>query len=1004
MSDAPKKMSKKETAAAEAAAKMAERQKNAENAFSKADKDGSGAVDGSELKMLLWGLLQQEGFKCEVSVVDEFVAKEFTLADTDGSGDVDFEEFIEYYNALVDRLTEGALATAIDDAKKAAAKKAEDAAIAEDDGVYVALHTLLTVLRQPSVGTYCGFSIPFKIKDNSEYATPNPEHGASSRGLVLDLSRRAQRLLTPWGSFPIGYRLAFPNYQEKKAPAEEEDEKTKRRPKKPSTPFPLIPPSSDGETEASPLFFGLAKLRLDADCIVVLRKTPLRCHFQVVEILGVKQPKGEVLAPTEDETIKKLKERWQAQLKKNMKDPKPELLGVTPQQAARCLDDPEKLVVNEVLKENGKVDRHVAVNKEKMEILRKKKEVAGRAANKRFPEEDLDLAMKMKLNDPSAAATMLLEMGRCENNTLDKRTGHSTRMQVREALQTTEFDEEAALWYLKNRDPPDADVKQTTRNVKVMNAKYDYISQRLGTASGLGYPTRMEVERLLVTHRGEEGKVMAALKREWKLNIDMMVEILAAAEVEEMLTPEMCDAFGFSKPVSADEAKHVEDLYLSDEFGRDKEKLTHFLTESGTVLRRKAGDKPPREMVVALLRKMNTESDRVLAFLASLDTMFDAAPKAAELQRTDVARYLTSYDYDEANATELMKTIWKLANPKPPKPPPKGSKKPPQPYYSEMCGFPSIAECEWALLGTRKANDAGKPLVLDKALELLQRLDSIHTEVKLGSYPKLVREDIIWVLDPLTKRVDLSLKRDAPQLLQGISDLLVAGDANGVKTGRKELLEAYEKFAFDKNRTESYLNAIGTLMRRQLELSVVSREEVEQALEANGLDDVKVIELFEAIAKLQAMRDEIGNASREEIKAMLGLAWDDPDRTAVTKASLATYRTLISNDEQLMSLFGNGVGEPEREYLRISILRFKGESEASLGYLKKVSEILGKGEALGWPSREYVVEELDKAGLDGRKATQAIRQEYQTRRDLELKEEYAKKRAAQPAGGQPAGG
>ena len=32
-----------------------------------------------------------------------------------------------------------------------------------------------------------------------------------------------------------------------------------------------------------------------------------------------------------------------------------------------------------------------------------------------------------------------------------------------------------------------------------------------------------------------------------------------------------------------------------------------------------------------------------------------------------------------------------------------------------------------------------------------------------------------------------------------------------------------------------------------------------------------------------------------------------------------------------MSLFGNGVGEPEREYLRISILRFKGESEVSRG-------------------------------------------------------------------------
>ena len=38
-----------------------------------------------------------------------------------------------------------------------------------------------------------------------------------------------------------------------------------------------------------------------------------------------------------------------------------------------------------------------------------------------------------------------------------------------------------------------------------------------------------------------------------------------------------------------------------------------------------------------------------------------------------------------------------VANPKEPKPPPKGSKKPPQPHLAAQCGFPSRAEAEWAL-------------------------------------------------------------------------------------------------------------------------------------------------------------------------------------------------------------------------------------------------------------------------------------------------------------------
>ena len=96
---------------------MAERQKAAEDAFSRADEDGSGTIDGAELKRLLLGLLQNEGLEYEEATVDEFVAKEFVAADKDGSGDVDFDEFVEYYNQLVDRLAAGALHAAVEEAK-----------------------------------------------------------------------------------------------------------------------------------------------------------------------------------------------------------------------------------------------------------------------------------------------------------------------------------------------------------------------------------------------------------------------------------------------------------------------------------------------------------------------------------------------------------------------------------------------------------------------------------------------------------------------------------------------------------------------------------------------------------------------------------------------------------------------------------------------------------------------------------------------------------------------
>ena len=63
----------------------------------------------------------------------------------------------------------------------------------------------------------------------------------------------------------------------------------------------------------------------------------------------------------------------------------------------------------------------------------------------------------------------------------------------------------------------------------------------------------------------------------------------------------------------------------------------------------------------------------------------------------------------------------------------------------------------------------------------------------------------------------------------------------------------------------------------------------------------------------------------------------------------------------------------------------------------QVAEVVGKGDALGNPSRDYVVAELAKAGGDKRKASSAIREEYHRVRDLELKAEYAKNKEKQNA-------
>ena len=100
------------------------------------------------------------------------------------------------------------------------------------------------------------------------------------------------------------------------------------------------------------------------------------------------------------------------------------------------------------------------------------------------------------------------------------------------------------------------------------------------------------------------------------------------------------------------------------------------------------------------------------------------------------------------------------------------------------------------------------------------------------------------------------------------------------------------------------------------------------------------------------------------------------------------------DDSTALTLFGHSPNVEECEYLRKSLLRFKGESTWSMAYLKTVNDIVNKGEALGSPTRQMVIDALDAHGQDARKATTFLREEHHRRRDAQLKAEYQKLKAA----------
>ena len=967
---------KKSDQIAKEAAKAAERQRIAENTFADADQTGDGAIDAEELATLLVTMLKNEKLKFDVEAVNEFVKTEFDQADTDNDGQVDFDEFVEYYNSLMDRMNTGE----VQETLKEEQKKVEVKHSKQDDEVaFDGLHKLLALLSSPSISGYAGLKLPFtKLCEpnaaQSGAAYPKAACGMTNRGMVIDLSRGVQRIITPWGTLPLGYKLDFPGFTHEgvQVPSgsiepTEFGEKTKD-------------PLNDGKPlEATPLFFELAKR---SSSLLTLRKLPKRCHFLVVEVLGTKQPRGEVLPELDAEATQGAGERYAALHKSRytaksnarVKAPAGTVFEVPGESMVALPDEggPQgRPMINQLL------DRCVLHRPEMLDAMKKRKEVFG--ARTKPPEEDLLRSLLWAENSVEKGVRNLQNLRRNEDNLVTKRGGHSTRAQVRYALHVCAGDEEASAFFLTYG-------KEVARNA-------DFIAERRGLASGLGFPTRQEIEKQLVLAKNEEGHVMSGMKRSTKAEVEMMADILAAAQVEDMLTKQMSADFEHAYPATLEEREHVESLYHG-ECGRDKEKTIHFLGQTGLVLKRSDElGKPKRAQVEALVRELGQDAQRAIAFLKSMLSLAALAGKNGHPSRDDCARYLRMFACDEALATTFMKKVWQLTNPKPPKQQPK---KPPKEHLAAKCGFPSRSEAEWALMDVEPPMDEGK------AVESLMRLGLMTAErdkVEGDERARVERSDMIWALRheraliklrPLEHEEYVRGETGASLLVASLSTLNREKIAWG-DPPQAEVHDALLRFGYVLERATYWLKAMGTLMARQIELGVQSREEVEQAMDAHNNDPDRVIALFIDVAALAKQGGELGNPSRADIKLVLDLVWESKERTKLAAALLKGLTGLMGDDALMVTIGVEGSATVEDKlYIAGALKRYNGDREQGTAFMKKVAEIVHMGEDLGHPSRETVIEALEKHKMDSRVATRKLREAYRDVKDAQLRDAYRK--------------
>ena len=84
------------------------------------------------------------------------------------------------------------------------------------------------------------------------------------------------------------------------------------------------------------------------------------------------------------------------------------------------------------------------------------------------------------------------------------------------------------------------------------------------------------------------------------------------------------------------------------------------------------------------------------------------------------------------------------------------------------------------------------------------------------------------------------------------------------------------------------------------------------------------------------------------------------------------------------------MNDDECGHIASALKRFNGDREQGMAFMKKVAEIVHMGEDLGHPSRETVIEALEKHKMDQRIATRKLREAYRDVKDAQLKDAYRK--------------
>ncbi|KAJ1621046.1 hypothetical protein T492DRAFT_887690 [Pavlovales sp. CCMP2436] len=462
------------------ALRLSERQRIAEDKYADADQDGNESVSAEELGTLIGQMLVEQGLAIDQQIVNEFVATQFAAADEDNDGTVSFDEFCVYYNTLLDTLQGKAREELLANLKQKDETLSADKAAAlaaknfENDVRDIqALMRLIGVLSHPSVAPVTGTQLLFERGEESVRpdSPPADVEMRTSQGIVLELGRYAQRLLTPWGAYVISYALTFEGYNDEQPRAAAEEAAL-----------------SAMNTES--FYFVLCRI---SSPLLRLKKLPERTHFVVTSVGGHALPAGEVIGELDDPDFDKsvgaaLRARFQA--------------------AHAAAELPDLSFRKDPFLVNALLGRTVLVNQKllaPLEARLKKSKTKPRPGT-------LITALEMGGNELEAAWRLRQEHLRSVDKLVSARKGYSTREHCDEVLAFCKWDVDAALFVLANE-----------------------ILKRQGLESALGFPSRDEVRWDVASARNEQATAIRALQRQWHIEVRMMKEIVQSAAVEQLL-------------------------------------------------------------------------------------------------------------------------------------------------------------------------------------------------------------------------------------------------------------------------------------------------------------------------------------------------------------------------------------------------------------------------------------------------------------------------------------